>query len=136
MSNMKYELALKLKNAGFPQVFEPPFNFFYPDKEDNGGINHCSGQEVDGGCYGLGISRGKIRDWSFENKYNGEDVTVLIKVPTLEELIEACGEDFKNLYVFKETWYACWSNITTTRAGSGETPTEAVAMLWLSLNQK
>ena len=64
-------------------------------------------------------------------------------IPTLSELIEACGEDFHCLvHVIdgeidsdREFWSAGkgalvkdWSN--------GSTPEEAVAMLWLALNQK
>jgi hypothetical protein len=60
------------------------------------------------------------------------------RMPTLSTLIEACGEGFGALGREPNCWVACeyvsergeWSN-----AHEGETPEDAVARLWLSLNQ-
>lgn len=66
--------------------------------------------------------------------------------PSLEELIEACGEEFKGLiygesYEVGKPWgayriilgYECGLNSPETE---GSTPSEAVANLWLELNKK
>lgn len=61
--------------------------------------------------------------------------------PTLEELIEACGEIV--LWKNKDVWCADFFNgegetyIDQYFSGEeGKSPTEAVAKLWLSLNKK
>ena len=62
-------------------------------------------------------------------------------VPTLSELIEACGEDFIELEKVKDVW---WSKGAWEKCGEGEcpkydvmgsTPDEAVAKLWLEINK-
>lgn len=137
---MNYELAKKLKEAGFPQVFNPPFNFYYPDEEDNEGqIQHCSGQEVDSGCYGLGVDEGEIEDWALDYKYDEKPVNILIKVPTLSELIEACGRQFRLQNSEPDLWQAdnCgdFNQFNDSHlVGVGQTPEEAVSNLWLELN--
>lgn len=65
-------------------------------------------------------------------------------LPTLSELIDACGEDFMltNECGRWEAWKE--SNNSTIRMGecgakyecSGATPEEAVANLWLAINKK
>ena len=56
-------------------------------------------------------------------------------VPTLEELIEACGSRFRTLNKAESAdgWYAF--NVET-HSWFGSTPTEAVALLWLALNSQ
>lgn len=63
--------------------------------------------------------------------------------PTLEELIEACGDEFEmlekdgynaNLDEEIKGWMALAKNHATI--GSSSTPSEAVANLWLALNKK
>jgi hypothetical protein len=62
-----------------------------------------------------------------------------VSLPTLATLIEACGENFGALGREPDCWVACeyvserseWEN-----AHKGETPEDAVARLWLSLNQR
>jgi hypothetical protein len=59
-------------------------------------------------------------------------------LPTLEELIEACGDKFGSLerdtdLGFEKEWH--WTAIPIDGAGTfGPTPTEAVARLWLALH--
>lgn len=91
---MNYELAKKLKEAGFPL------------KQDT----YEAFAHVEGFRYVL---------------------------PTLEELIEACGEEIGGIVRSKEG--NLWS--TLDRAGDyalpfSDTPKEAVANLWLKLNKK
>jgi hypothetical protein len=60
-------------------------------------------------------------------------------VPTLEELIEACGENFAWLHqsVKSKKWAARdFIYDDGPPSGQGSTPTEAVARLWLALNKK
>jgi hypothetical protein len=60
-------------------------------------------------------------------------------MPALATLIEACREDFGALRREADVWVACeyisergrWGN-----AHEGESPEDAVARLWLSLNRK
>jgi hypothetical protein len=87
---MNYELAKKLKDAGFPQQPVP----FLP-------LANNSPETMD-----------------------------LLTYPTLEELIEACGEGFTTLIrSFEgEVWLA--------DGEEGKTAIEAVANLWLELHKK
>lgn len=53
--------------------------------------------------------------------------------PTLEELIEACGVDFKSLNKYlNDKWDAQHAN---GHDFDGTTPAEAVARLWISCQQ-
>lgn len=106
---MNYELAKKLKDAGFPH-------------------NWCS--EDDCSC----LTNGKESEC----------------FPTLSELIEACGTEFSELkliigYALDDTeWWACsrnkfnkeGKNIRGAGGMIGKTPEEAMARLWLKLNNK
>jgi hypothetical protein len=61
-------------------------------------------------------------------------------VPTLEELIEACGESFASLHrsVKSEKWVAqnrICDEDDGPHGSQGSSPTEAVARLWLALNK-
>lgn len=121
---MNYELAKQLKDAELPQ--EP---FWQVDVNAWGGswyylfVPEGCAQNVfaDPDTYKKGIERGDI----------------LIKIPTLAELIEACGEDFGNLEK-KEKEFMAWNNIDGDgQVGClGSTPEEAVARLWLSLKEE
>ena len=103
-----YKLALALKEAGFPQKEEG----LYITKE-----NHL------------------IKALAVHNKKD------LIYVPTLSEFIEACGDRFGEL----TKNYADWSagggkmngvdEIAWEFEAKGETSEEAVANLWLKLNE-
>jgi hypothetical protein len=57
-----------------------------------------------------------------------------VYVPTLEELIEACGESFERMGIENGSWYAIAvrGNIQYSRSHFS-TPTEAVAKLYLVL---
>ena len=98
---MNYELAKKLKDAGFP--------LYSPD------------------LFSAGV-------WEIDTK--------AFHVPTLSELIEACGENFASLgncrKEGKRFWLAeYWNNPGMQAPGlriEGNTPEEAVANLWLQLH--
>jgi hypothetical protein len=100
---MEYELAKQLKDAGFPQQVKEG-DWFY-------------------------IAGGKEPCLITQLAYNYETD---VKIPTLEELIEACGDDISRLQRWAKTWGA-YSD-TTELDGIGSTPTEAVARLWLALH--
>jgi hypothetical protein len=59
--------------------------------------------------------------------------------PDLEELIEACGEEFREMQKFPR-FPLGWRAVSSRKYGThgcqvdGSTPTEAVARLWLALN--
>ena len=55
-----------------------------------------------------------------------------VYVPTLEELIEACGKNFGSLDRRHDGWLA---HASYDQSSFGETPVEAVARLWLALQK-
>jgi hypothetical protein len=57
-------------------------------------------------------------------------------IPTLEELIEACGDDFSAMNKYRDHWVAAFGFAETYENATGAMPTEAVARLWLALNKK
>jgi len=62
-----------------------------------------------------------------------------IYYPTLSELIEACGDYFESLVRTPEGKYKTNTDIGYSHdfgASNGTTPEEAVANLWLALNEK
>jgi len=100
---MNYELALALKENGFPQTRPVYLSGRTPNE-------------------------------------------VFVSYPTLEELIEACGEGFNTLSRDTSTSTTCWvvNNYSEIDAPEetvlgwfeGKTPIEAVARLWLVINKK
>lgn len=96
---MNYELALELKNAGFPQTKE----------------------------WGL-IGGGKWLPPQNLMEYVNP-VTAGAYAPTLSELIEACGAQFESLHS-GTNWFC-----NDTLLYEGPTPEEAVARLYLALNE-
>jgi hypothetical protein len=123
---MKKELAQKLKDAGFKQGLLPFCcsvcgNISYNDE----GLDQC-------GC-------------EYRRELSDEEAIELyrkrIYIPSLSELIEACGGGFAELqkngsftrYTPKSCKWIAWG-ISKDKNGGGETPEEAVASLWLELN--
>lgn len=88
---MNYELAKKLKDAGFPQTDDEQRTANHPD----------------------GVS-----DWAY--------------CPTLEELIEACGNTFDALIFNADGRWTCSGSGSIVE---GDTPEEAVANLYLKLHE-
>lgn len=115
---MNYELALKLKEAGFPQL--------------------GSGRELlldkpllESDETVTSMSRERYCTSNIERNKHGVDVYA----PTLEELIEACQPELlvKRSPTINPFWEAYKENGKGFN-GAGITPTEAVAHLWLALN--
>jgi len=118
---MKYELALKLKKAGFHQNGNKPR------------VCTCGNYLYETTAMGI--------------MQHGSEV---VACPTLEELIEACGEtkqyylddpfDFTLQFISEKVWAAGYSDSSYHEIFEGveygETAIEAVANLWLKLNNK
>ena len=115
---MNYELCKKLKDAGFPQ---------------NKPSKRCDRD---------------VRSWFIDDSKFCEDGGYMTRggikrayVPTLSELIEACGEEFMltNEGGVWEAWQGAESNVVRMgEAGAkhrceGSSPEEAVANLWLAI---
>lgn len=68
------------------------------------------------------------------------DYTAEYYVPTLEELVEECGDGFVSVVGRnRKHWLASLSSVdgtTLIQIGFGDSPTEAVAKLWLALNKQ
>lgn len=94
----------------------------------------------------------KLRDAGFTDArvWGKTPFDEIVPEPTLEELIKACGEGFGvlSLGVYendgteeypKKIWIACSTTNTNEnplyKEGVGQSPSEAVANLWLALNQ-
>lgn len=118
---ISYELAKRLKEAGYPQeVYGNYICPHYPG-EKFGVLNCQCGKDAKEG---------------------------LAYVPTLEELIEACGDEFKSLWQTEpdETGQIHWGAdvkwdyrkkvMTEGHQVFGDSPIEAVANLWLAVNEK
>ena len=108
-SQITYELARELRDAGFPQ-------------------------DGDGGIY-------VNSDGSNKLEVDPRDGRIGYYIPTLEELMRACGE----VTVEKKQDAPCEDNVVDTFTYEAftadysfvsDTPAEAVANLWLALNKK
>lgn len=117
---IKYELAKQLKDAGFPQGNNMTLDRYMKSDGDIADVVYLMGEH-----------------------FAEEKTTVYI--PTLSELIEACGDDFLKVEkMTSDSWWATCTNKFNERnknirgSGSmiGKTPEEAAANLWLVLNKK
>lgn len=126
---MDYELAKKLKDAGYPQKGY----WFYSTNETDEPV-----LTTEAYVYGTEnlVKTADGKNW---------EKVKLCFAPTLSELIEACGNRFFGF--FRCTAHSnggyCWKAEAVDSMGniddlvqSGETPEEAVANLWLALNKK
>jgi hypothetical protein len=125
---MTYELAKSLKDVGFPQVLDVGTGFYENDGNTLFYIGNCDTSLSDSGCGCCATS------------YYPD-----VRVPTLSELIEACGEDFRMLLLHTqyrksllEPWEAVPNKkrVPSIKGCKGSTPEIAVANLWLALNEK
>ncbi len=118
---MNYELVKHLKDAGFPQNDCGNSKFIMP--------GDIIWQNETDGPYCINSNR----KWN-EDTYKEEDCAYF---PTLSELIEVCGDKFyclkRSQGVSRFIWMA-ESNDDEPIAWLGSTPEEAVANLWLALN--
>ena len=132
---MTYELARSLKDAGYSQEW----NAQYSDEQRQFWVELGSPNPD---LIWINYDEYRKDTWG-----DGEGMILCIQ-PTLEELIEACGEaieslwfpspgiDGKAIYCAKPKWD--WRKWVTTETGycEGSTSSEAVASLWLALHNK
>lgn len=106
---MNYELAKKLKDAGFP-------------------LSAASMEDT---------NDSKRKSQIFPHGKDSVGREGIWLYPTLSELIEACGSRFGGLIqaIAGKYWRAFDGEIQTID-GNGSTPEEAVARLYLQLNKK
>lgn len=85
----------------------------------------------------------ELKDAGFPQNILGKVDDWVVRMPSLFELIESCGDNFD--YLERGTqggWYAYHENFGATEeescddSGHGSSPEEAVARLWLALNKK
>ena len=80
----------------------------------------------------------ELKDAGFP-KYRDKELTIVdgvfINPPALSELIEACGEEFMQLHKIREDHWWAGDIAEEGKYASGKTPEEAVARLWLKLQQ-
>lgn len=129
---LDYELCKQLKNVGFPNTETylcckdcGALEKRYKNLEEYWSANNTTGGEYTG-CQNCG--------------WNGPVQVDVREDITLSELIEACGDKFESLTQFyiasperlTTYWFAKLDNIEQR----GTTPEEAVARLWLALNEK
>ena len=107
---MTYEVAKQLKDAGFPQRF------------NRGAAFNAQGVMV----YFTADKQGKVSDTD-------------VSIPSLNELIKACGDKFGGLEHFPDessNKFRVFSRPDGALSFFAHTPEEAVAKLWLLLNKK
>lgn len=132
---MDYETAKKLKGAGYPQKYEGGENVYLPDGEEY----QIPNSETDSGYYGMEINKGEIRwrEFHYEELNGRKAKDVLVYIPTLSELIEACGEGFRKLEKEESKWIAWYiDDLLYENPVEGSTPEIAVANLYLKLHER
>jgi hypothetical protein len=129
---MNYELAKRLKEAGFPQEFKP------------GDFGICGIEEGCRDVHGwidFDFKESDMYDGSGEYGCGDSNDGFIIS-PTLSKLIDACGDRFASLNLGIDKKFHAWATRTDTTKyideiyGEGTTPEEAVANLWLKLNEE
>lgn len=122
---ISYELALKLKEAGFPQTYQkstPLMDWSYYDKTQELHLLH----EDNDTNWWIGNDYGETANISVESVQKE-----WTKCPTLSELIEACGDDFHKL----EKLDVQWGARTVNSMCLDSSPEEAVANLYLAIHK-
>lgn len=129
---MNYELAKELKDAGFPQTGRSDWycggHTYYDSYPEGERHEECAEKTI--------LTRGDL--YCDSASMTAE---FPIEVPTLSELIEACGAEKDNFTLISfpslGKWVATLDSLTTGFGkGNGATPEEAVALLYLALNRK
>ena len=134
-----YELAKQLKDAGFRAVLKAGDLVFCVDKiyvHLGGGHNGNEGLYAEKGftCC-LDEYEKSDSDLNIGNSIKNFLDEQVVLLPTLSELIGACGKNFIGLDRMDEGWRACGA-VKSIIYMDNKTPEEAVANLWLAINKK
>jgi hypothetical protein len=116
---MNRELARELKIAGFPMKTYQRGHRFFPREDATGWPDAAR-------THGVTVT-------PYELEKHLQDIESGYYCPTLSELIGACRGRFSRLFVMKAIWFA--ESDRPELVATGETPEEAVAKLWLALNE-
>lgn len=130
---MDYELAKELNDAGYPQ--DPGLLRALPDKKEYGWFI-CEGRGDAFIDKELVSGSGAFRDELWQSYSPFQEA---VYVPTLEELIEACGERYYSMVRVRQNDWRCYiegERGMPKEGGVGKSAVEAVARLWLALNKK
>lgn len=126
---MNYDLALKLKTAGFPQELENGNWAYCLDCGETSDLHLMHDDNDEGNFVGNDYGH-RFKDFPEDN---------WIKVPTLSELIDACGDRFFKLVkvdVEEYLKFGNWHAYSTEEDDCyGKTPEEAVVNLYLALKK-
>ncbi len=131
---LSYNLAKKLKDAGFPQK---GFWFYGSNETDTPCLTYETNlYDTCGITFKRAVGDNDITGFP----YYSEKIK-LCYAPTLSELIEACGERFFGVWRYRDGnyWKAeahneMFEDLVVTN--TYQTPEEAVAELWLKLNER
>jgi len=103
---MEYILAKQLKDNGFPQTYNSNCEVY--DTDENIHFFHI---EEDGMYLDDDIISVPSQDW--------------IKIPSITDLVQACGDSYPNLIINENGWCVGEFNSKTS-------PKEAIANFWLN----
>lgn len=146
MSKISYQLAKELKDAGFPQLNH--MIEWELDKKVLNGVGYHLTADAPDEVYPDGrlINKARYtsiykRDWVLSE----EGLAATVYIPTLPELIEACGDEFSHLIRYytdlKQLWWiAVRTGDSINKLPNGlhgySSPDEAVANLYLFLDRQ
>lgn len=143
---LSYQDALDLKEHGFPQDvhdFKLSTLAYCVKEECCGNELHLLHEDNDeGGITGNDYAHRIKAIWSLDTEEEKSAVkekekTNWVVVPSLEELIEACGEEFYSLSKSFDRWVAVYGTPgVATGLTEGSSPIQAVASLYCALHPK
>jgi len=128
---MKFELAKELKEAGYPQAAINFGDFYCGLCEQEGKQDEMSSPTCD--CHEKERKRLSLADNTTWGEYLAKWERAQITVPTLSELIAACGDD--GPFILMTGTDPQWKATDLIKTELGDTPEEAVARLWIALQK-
>lgn len=139
---MDFELAKELKEAGYPQTELGLGRFYCGLCNQEGQLDEMCCRTCD--CHKKAVDKLMMADNTTWGDYLAKWERAQINVPTLTELIEACGNDFVDLERTRNRnapevihWLCRKRNtVGVVKRVCGNTPEEAVARLWIALQDK
>lgn len=130
---MEYKLAKELKNARFPQQEFTEVSFDRKYNEQKFLLReNCDSRD---GQYNEMNDRTMWIQY-FAPKYVEEMLEFVVYIPTLSELIEACGDGLYSIIKRSNGEGDNWEVRGEHKRFSATTLKEAVSRLWLALNER